>query len=403
MLAIECDSLAKSYGTTVAVKDVSLRVNRGEIFGFLGTCVDDPSVTADVFAYDLDEPKFIRGLVKLGDKLRIILDNSPDHTKPKAPEREAKDVLIASAGKENVHVGKFRRFAHDKVIIEKRDGVPTRVLAGSANFSVRGLYVQANNVLVFDEPRAAELYERAFEESWQDMKHFAGSEIAGGWFPIGSGVAPKTSVSFAPHASAEVSLKEVADEIDAADRSVLYAVMQMSGGGSVMAALGNLRNRTVVFSYGVTQSASSLMLYKPGDPHGMLVPFAYLGQKIPAPFHKEGSGGAGQVIHHKFVVVDFNDSDPVVFAGSSNLSKGGEKENGDNLLMIRDRGVATAYAVEALRLVDHYHFRASMKKATRASPLALEGADAPKRWWEPYYDPSNIKYYDRELFTSPTS
>ncbi len=53
------------------------------------------------------------------------------------------------------------------------------------------------------------------------------------------------------------------------------------------------------------------------------VPFAYLHDKVPAPFKAEISGGPGQVIHNKFVVVDFNDSDPMVFAGSSNLAKGG--------------------------------------------------------------------------------
>ena len=54
--------------------------------------------------------------------------------------------------------------------------------------------------------------------------------------------------------------------------------------------------------------------------------------------------------NHKFVV-DFNDSKPVVFTGSSNLAAGGEKANQDNLLAIRDASIATAFAVEAVRLV----------------------------------------------------
>ena len=35
-LAIEAESLSKRFGSTEAVKDVSIRVGRGEIFGFLG-------------------------------------------------------------------------------------------------------------------------------------------------------------------------------------------------------------------------------------------------------------------------------------------------------------------------------------------------------------------------------
>ena len=113
----------------------------------------------------------------------------------------------------------------------------------------------------------------------------------------------------------------------------------------------------------------------------MLVPSELLAGQIPAPFQPflaETAGGSGHTIHHKFVVVDFNSSDPVVFAGSSNLVASGERNNGDNLFAIRDRAVATAYAVEAVRLVDHYHFRAALKAAVR--PLQLQGpSHTPRR------------------------
>jgi hypothetical protein len=46
----------------------------------------------------------------------------------------------------------------------------------------------------------------------------------------------------------------------------------------------------------------------------------------------------------------------VVYCGSSNLATGGEEANGDNLLEIHDPDVATAFAIEALLLVDHYAF-----------------------------------------------
>ena len=71
-------------------------------------------------------------------------------------------------------------------------------------------------------------------------------------------------------------------------------------------------------------------------------------------------------------------------------------QNGDNLLCIADRATAIAYGVEAIRLVDHYHFRASMQSATNAKPLKLQPSDA---WCKPYYDPTNIKSLDRTLFS----
>jgi phosphatidylserine/phosphatidylglycerophosphate/cardiolipin synthase-like enzyme len=122
--------------------------------------------------------------------------------------------------------------------------------------------------------------------------------------------------------------------------------------------------------------------------------------KVTPPFQDEYSGGAGIVIHDKFVVVDFNKENPVVFTGSSNLAAGGEMQNGDNLLAIYDPAVATAYAVEAIRLVDHYHFRAQMKGADSTTPICLQGADAKDKWWQPYYDPKNIYFQERVLFSS---
>jgi hypothetical protein len=80
----------------------------------------------------------------------------------------------------------------------------------------------------------------------------------------------------------------------------------------------------------------------------------------------------GHEIHDKFVVCGLNGSDPVVYCGSSNLATGGEQANGDNLLEIHDADVATAFAIEALLLVDHYNFldRFASKKTQNARPRA---------------------------------
>ena len=153
-----------------------------------------------------------------------------------------------------------------------------------------------------------------------------------------------------------------------------------------------------IFAYGITQSADGINLYKPEETHGIFADFSYLQGKVPAPFRQEWGGGVGQVIHHKFVLVDLNQPNPILFTGSSNLSEGGEMDNGDNLIAITDPVTVTAYAVEAIRLVDHYHFRMAMQKATDFKPLQLQPAGASVPWWQPYYDPSNVKYNERLLF-----
>lgn len=369
-------------------------------FDFLQECLADPAITVDLFAYDLDEPDFIRGLQKLGGRLRAFLDDAPLHTRPTAMEPIAKARLEASAGTENVRTGHFKRFAHNKVLIQKKNGMPTKVLTGSANFSIRGLYIQANNILVIDDPETANLYETAFNQAFNDMRGFDKSAIASKWFDISSQNFPGFSVCFSPHQTAAISLDKVANAIQNAKSSILFAVMELGGSGPVLNDLKNLSARKDIFAYGITQSEKGLNLYKPGETNGIFADFSYLASKVPEPFRAEWSGGIGQVIHDKFVVIDFNDQNPVVFAGSSNLAAGGEEDNGDNLLAIYAPEVVTAYAVEALRLVDHYHFRMVMKNATSSNPLQLQSANSSKTaWWKPYYDPGNVHYYERQLFS----
>lgn len=176
--------------------------------------------------------------------------------------------------------------------------------------------------------------------------------------------------------------------------------MELGGCGPVLSQIKALTSkRKDVFSYGVTQSLSGTSLYKPGSPNGVLTPFSFLQKHVPAPFSAEISGGPGQVIHDKFVVIDFDTNNPMVYTGSSNLAAGGEEQNGDNLLEIRDPAVALIFAVQGMGLVDHFHFRSVMQTATDDKPLQLDPTDA---WWKDYFVKGSLKFRDRNLF-SPLS
>ena len=273
------------------------------------------------------------------------------------------------------------------------------MLTGSANFSVRGLYVQANNVLLFSDPKVADQYEQVFQSVFTNMSGFSGTSLAKQWFdfPNEGGGVPNFSVSFAPHKVASVSLAQVQQALDNAKSSIMFAIMELQGGGTVLKTVEGLHRSGKVFSYGMTQSVKGFTVYKPGMP-GVLVPFAALIKNVPPPFNQEFTGGPGQVIHDKFIVIDFNDKNPVVFTGSSNLAEGGEQSNGDNLLAIHDARIAEVFAVEAIRLVDHYQFRAAAQAATQAHPLMLSACGSPKKWWARDYDPNDMYNVQRELF-----
>ena len=82
------------------------------------------------------------------------------------------------------------------------------------------------------------------------------------------------------------------------------------------------------------------------------------------------------------------------------MAQGGEEENGDHLIHIEDRKVAISYAIEALRLFDHFHFRVNAQSPNAPNELRLAKPPAPgnKPWFASYYRTGHVKERDRELF-----
>ena len=131
------------------------------------------------------------------------------------------------------------------------------------------------------------------------------------------------------------------------------------------------------FSHGTVDSRRDMELRKPDGSVG-LVDFAYLARKVPEPFKAEWNGGKGSNIYRKFLVTDFNLPTAKVFTGSSNFSPSCEEGNGDHLIMIEDRKIATAFAIEAVRVFDHLQFRNRMRESFGKKDEKLEKTKEPK-------------------------
>ena len=129
---------------------------------------------------------------------------------------------------------------------------------------------------------------------------------------------------------------------------------------AIREAIEQVSDRDRLFVYGITdKKVSGINLQKP---NGNISPVfaAALTKNLPEPFKSEPTGlvgGVGNRMHHKFVVIDFDQPTARVYLGSYNFSEPADMNNGENLLLIRDRRIAVAYVVEALRIFDHYHFR----------------------------------------------
>ncbi|HEY0281066.1 MAG TPA: phospholipase D-like domain-containing protein [Rhizomicrobium sp.] len=391
------------------------------IFDFLDEAVKDSSVSLDVLAYDLNEPDMVAALEKLGRRLRIVIDDSKTHSAKTTAESKAAARLVKSAGAQNVRRTHFKSLQHHKVLIAKRGGKPFKALFGSTNFSFRGLYIQANNALRFDAPEAAALFGEMFEAAFANPAKFSAVPLAKQWHLVRVANRPLAHLCFSPHTSVNLSLDPVGAAIQQASSSVLFSIafLNQIKSGPTREAIDALMEKNV-FSYGIADKTGGLNVHKP-DGSVATVNFAYLAANAPEPFKSEWSGGAGIHIHHKFVVTDFSLPSAKVFTGSSNLSETAETKNGDNLVMIEDSRVATAYAIEAVRMFDHLQFRTLMQakagakskakaKSAKAKKPAAKGSHAaltlrlPEKiggkpaWFADYYKEDSQAERDRKLF-----
>jgi phosphatidylserine/phosphatidylglycerophosphate/cardiolipin synthase-like enzyme len=197
-----------------------------------------------------------------------------------------------------------------------------------------------------------------------------------------------------------------------ADRSnaILHRFLNLMRSGPTLEAFARLIERPI-FSCSSVDKRGELRLVRPDDPQG-LVDFKYLGENAPQPFEREWSGGEGRNVHHRFLVTDFSLPTAKVFTGSSNFRPSGDRENGDRLVMIEDRRIATGYAIEARRVFDHMQFRNPMFEAEhqagtagrRSDPGALALRKAPTfdgrpAWFSPFYVPGSQAERDRLLFS----
>jgi phosphatidylserine/phosphatidylglycerophosphate/cardiolipin synthase-like enzyme len=198
-------------------------------------------------------------------------------------------------------------------------------------------------------------------------------------------------------------LAKIADDIgDRTTSSLFYSLAFLyQTPGPILDAIKKVTQDDEIFVYGVSdREVGGLDLQKPDGNVAPVSPTA-LGENVPEPFKSEPAGGSGIRMHHKFVVIDFDKPTARVYLGSYNFSSAADKDNGENLLLIRDRRVAVSYVVEALRIFDHYHFRVAQEEADVAK-RKLVLATPPRGpgeepWWAEDYTVAQ-KIRDRELF-----
>ncbi len=374
---------------------------RRAILDVLDQGLADKRSKVRVIAYDLNEPELMSRLRKLGRRLSIIIDDDGAHGAADSSESIAAKALTKTAGSKNVKRQSMGKLQHNKTIVV--DGPKTQVVVcGSTNFSWRGFFIQANNALVLQGKSAVRLFRAAFDDYWQNDS-VAGFGATASAKPTDLGLKGISArIAFSPHAADNAMLDTIAADVRKTTSSLFYSLAFLyQTKGAIRSAIRAVTKDKKIFVYGMSdRRVGGLDFQKPDGNVAPVYPAA-LTKDVPQPFKAEPTGGGGNRMHHKFLVIDFNKPSARVYMGSYNFSPPADTKNGENLVVIRDRRVAVSYMVEAVRLFDHYHFRVARAEAKKSKkPFALRRpprAPGETPWWlEDYTDPRKVR--DRELF-----
>jgi hypothetical protein len=378
---------------------------RSAILNALDQAAGDTTAQVRVAAYDFNDMEIVSRLQKLGNRLKIIIDDSGSHKPPTSSESRAAALLATSAGSGNVQRQHMGELQHNKMIVV--DGTKVKLaIGGSTNFSWRGIYVQNNNAVVLQGPTVVAVFNAAFDNLWDNPNKVAGFDQtpSAGWNNLQLSQV-NAKVTFSPHSSSNAVLNSLATDIASTQSSLFYSLAFLyQTPGAILDAVTKVTGNNSIFVYGLSdRGVKGLELQVPDGNPPVAFPAALL-TNVPQPFKEEATGGSGIRLHHKFVVIDFNKPNARVYTGSYNFSVSADTKNGENLLLITDQRAATSYMIEGVAMFDHYEYRdAEAKAKTAGAPLQLQKPPAPgsnaKPWWdEDWTNPS--KKRDRELFGS---
>lgn len=356
-----------------------------------------------------------------GASLAIVYDahaiarkNEPPLPSPNQPSVDALRGLATLAPRDRTHI------MHDKFIVTDTPAhaaLPARVLTGSANFTTEGLTEQANVLHAFDSPALAALYEARAHALAANPSIAETAKLSPGWseaLAIGSA---QVRVAFSPEpAGQRTAIDAIVAAIAAAKHSVSFCLFMPTDAalrdacfaagdrGLMMFGLVNrinvagAANAEAAQHDGRTLDAATLAnleLYHRRRDHRDVIDAAYFSPAtVPQGFEPELRLFPGEpapayppvVVHHKFIVIDAEGANPVVYTGSANMSRNSEQYNDENLLEIRDARIAAIYLAEFLRLYEHYRARAlSIDTKRRGGGAQRRLALAPDASWAKKY------------------
>ena len=382
-----------------------------------------PTWALDVVVYEYEQPEIrdaLRAAAARGVTVRIVYHAQPGDEQTTVNEQNlTADGLLALA-----HPRVTTSICHDKTVVLSRLAgdarTPVAVLTGSTNWTLNGLYYQANVAHSIDDAGIAAAYLALFEQLWSGLDP-AGTKA---WIdandPIAPDPAPPLETVDSPR-SHRTDLDRYVAMIDGVQRSVLF-MTAFELDDAFLAALAGETGNADVLRYGLQNSASEVTGYD--RTHDRTFTATGTLRSAPTGFVPESRHGQDGtlLVHGKIVLLDFDTAHPTLITGSANFSASSSGSNDENVLIVRDdTRVADVYLCELFRLFDHYRFRYNVTHPDAGAtiggeaPMALAtdtvaGTVTPRfeldptdGWTARYYDdPQSPQLLERSRLAHPT-
>ena len=240
------------------------------------------------------------------------------------------------------------RQQHNKVLVVPAQRRRREGLGWVHELLVAGLYIQANNALVFQDTATVALFGRAFDAYWALPKtksagKFRDDPLSQQWWETRNVADSRFRVSFSPHTDIALSLGPVARAIENAESSVLYAVVflnQFDWPGA-----GVVRGAGTTVALLVRRGAADKRSHRAQTRRvARASPFRVHRRRMYlSPSRGSGHGNTNEfsnMVHHKFVVTDFNAAQPRPSSPGHPTWRRRRERNGDHLIWIEDRKIA---------------------------------------------------------------
>ncbi|MBI9067728.1 MAG: T9SS type A sorting domain-containing protein [Salinivirgaceae bacterium] len=275
-----------------------------------------------------------------GVNVRFITDDSPTNT--------ALESLNSSI---NIVRGNATAIMHNKFLIIDSESVTNSwVLTGSTNWTYNNLFMDFNNLVCIQDQSLAKSYELEFNEMWgsntliPDLeKGKFGNEKEDNtphFFNINNS---NVELYFSP---SDKTTAKIVNVIDQVEDNLSFAMMVFTE-DNLGNAIINAKERGVDI-FGIIDYVESS-----GSEFDNL-----LANNVDVIDFVNANGESwptASTLHHKFLVADFNQSNPVVVTGTHNWSASAESKNDENTLIIYNAETANAFIGEVLTIEDYIY------------------------------------------------